>query len=80
MQYGCLAGYSNATFKGNRSITRFDVAALLQSCLFQITEATDETRPLILELDVVLSIIRERVDVLESRFPFVKINSVFYRN
>ena len=65
--YGCASGYPNSTFKGNQSITRFEAAALLNSCLDQITAVTDEIRRLISEFDVELSIIRGRVDVLDSR-------------
>ena len=32
-QYGCVAGYPNGTFRGNRAMTRFEAAALLNACL-----------------------------------------------
>ena len=66
-QYGCVSGYPNSTFKGSRSITRFEAAALINSCLDQVTELTDEIKRLLLEFDSELSIIRGRVDVLESK-------------
>ncbi|MBL6880855.1 MAG: S-layer homology domain-containing protein, partial [Synechococcus sp. BS30m-G31] len=28
-QYGCVAGYPNGTFRGNRAMTRYEAAALL---------------------------------------------------
>ena len=31
--YGCVAGYPNGTFRGNRAMTRFEAAALLNACL-----------------------------------------------
>ena len=30
--YGCVAGYPNGTFGGNRAMTRFEAAALLNAC------------------------------------------------
>ena len=45
-QYGCVAGYPNGTFRGNRAMTRFEAAALLNACLDRITEVTDELRRL----------------------------------
>ena len=29
--YGCVAGYPNGTFRGNRAMTRFEAAALLNA-------------------------------------------------
>ena len=40
--YGCVAGYPNGTFRGNRAMTRFEAAALLNACLDRVTEVTDE--------------------------------------
>ena len=65
--YGCVSGYSNATFKGNRSLTRYEAAALLNSCLDRITEFTDEIRRLLIEFNRELATIRGRVDDLEQR-------------
>ena len=39
--YGCVAGYPNGTFRGNRAMTRFEAAALLNACLDRVTEVTD---------------------------------------
>ena len=41
-RYGCVAGYPNGTFKGNRALTRFEAAAVLNACLDRVTEITDE--------------------------------------
>jgi hypothetical protein len=43
-QYGCVAGYPNGTFRGNRAMTRYEAAALLNACLDRVTEVTDELR------------------------------------
>ena len=56
--YGCVAGYPEGTFKGNRSISRYEAAALLNSCLDRVTEITDEIRSLIREFETELSVLR----------------------
>jgi len=35
-RYGCIAGYPNGTFRGNRTLTRYEFAAGLNACLQQI--------------------------------------------
>ena len=47
--YGCVAGYPNGTFRGNRAMTRYEAAALLNACLDRVTEVTDELRRLMAE-------------------------------
>jgi len=37
-RYGCIAGYPNSTFRGNRSLSRFEFAAGLNACLDKINE------------------------------------------
>ncbi|MGB3636575.1 MAG: iron uptake porin, partial [Rivularia sp. (in: cyanobacteria)] len=32
-RYGCIAGYPNGTFRGNRAMTRYEFAAGLNACL-----------------------------------------------
>ena len=66
-QYGCVAGYPNGTFRGNRAMTRYEAAALLNACLDRITEVTDELKKLIYEFEKELAIIRGKVDGLEAR-------------
>jgi uncharacterized protein with PIN domain len=66
-QYGCVAGYPNGTFRGNRAMTRYEAAALLNACLDRITEITDELRRLIKEFETELAVLRGRVDGLEAR-------------
>merc|ERR1712196_327740 len=65
-RYGCVAGYPNGTFRGNRAMTRYEAAALLNACLDRITEITDELRRLIKEFERELAIIRGRVGELEA--------------
>merc|ERR1711990_1214826 len=66
-RYGCVAGYPNGTFRGNRAMTRYEAAALLNACLDRITEVTDELRRLLKEFETELAILRGRVDGLEAR-------------
>ncbi len=66
-RYGCVAGYPNGTFRGNRAMTRYEAAALLNACLDRVTEITDELRRLIMEFERELAIIRGRVDGIEAR-------------
>ena len=66
-QYGCVAGYPNGTFRGNRAMTRYEAAALLNACLDRVTEVTDELRRLISEFETELAVLRGRVDGLEAR-------------
>ncbi|HEY9823349.1 MAG TPA: iron uptake porin, partial [Candidatus Sericytochromatia bacterium] len=35
-RYGCIAGYPDGTFKGNRAMTRYEFAAGLNACLQQV--------------------------------------------
>ncbi|KZR87484.1 iron uptake porin [Synechococcus sp. MIT S9508] len=66
-RYGCVAGYPNGTFRGNRAMTRFEAAALLNACLDRVTEVTDELKRLIKEFEKELAIVKGRVDGLEAR-------------
>ena len=65
--YGCVAGYPNGTFRGNRAMTRYEAAALLNACLDRVTEVTDELRRLLKEFETELAILKGRVDGLEAR-------------
>ncbi|NOL48512.1 outer membrane porin [Synechococcus sp. MIT S9220] len=66
-RYGCVAGYPNGTFRGNRAMTRFEAAALLNACLDRVTEVTDELKRLMKEFEKELAIVKGRVDGLEAR-------------
>lgn len=35
-RYGCIAGYPDGTYRGNRALTRYEFAAGLNACLQQI--------------------------------------------
>ncbi|WP_296416793.1 iron uptake porin, partial [Vulcanococcus sp. DEBay_Sum29NL08_54] len=60
-RYGCVAGYPNGTYRGNRAMTRYEAAALLNACLDRITEVTDELKRLMKEFERELAVLRGRV-------------------
>ncbi len=78
-RYGCIAGYPNSTFRGNRALTRFEFAAGLNACLDRMNEliaiATEQVgsgdletlKRLQEEYGAELATLRGRVDALESR-------------
>jgi len=37
-RYGCIAGYPNGTYRGNRALTRYEFAAGLNACLDRVNE------------------------------------------
>jgi hypothetical protein len=66
-RYGCVAGYPNGTFRGERAMTRWEAAALLNACLDRITEVTDELKRLMKEFEKELAVLKGRVDGLEAK-------------
>ena len=66
-RYGCVAGYPDGTFRGSKSMTRYEAAALLNACLDRVTEVTDELKRLMKEFEAELAVLRGRVDGLEAR-------------
>ncbi|AFY61723.1 iron uptake porin [Synechococcus sp. PCC 6312] len=72
-KYGCIAGYPDGTFRGNRAATRFELAAALNACLDVISDrfATKEdlaaVQRLAQEFASELAVIKGRVNNLEAR-------------
>jgi Carbohydrate-selective porin, OprB family/S-layer homology domain len=72
-RYGCIAGYPNGTFRGNRAATRYELAAALNACLDQISDkfATKEDLATVTalqeEFKTELATLKGRVDGLEAR-------------
>ena len=66
-RYGCVAGYPNGYYGGQKSMTRFEAAALLNACLDRVTEVTDELNRLAKEFSQELAVIRGRVAKLETQ-------------
>jgi len=82
-RYGCIAGYPDGTYRGNRALTRYEFAAGLNACLQQIErligdggEIPDLTtlRRLIQEFEAELATLGARVDNLEGRVAFLEDN------
>jgi len=66
-RYGCVAGYPSGNFKGGRSLSRYEAAALLNACLDRVSETTDEIKRLVNEFQQELAVLRGRVDGIEAR-------------
>ena len=72
-RYGCIAGYPNGTFRGNRAATRYELAAALNACLDQISdrfstkEDLETVKALQEEFRTELATLKGRVDGLEAR-------------
>lgn len=86
-RYGCIAGYPNGSFRGNRAMTRYEFAAGLNSCVDRINEliatATSEIvsqedlaalNRLETEFTTELTSLRGRVDALEARTADLEAN------
>jgi Carbohydrate-selective porin, OprB family/S-layer homology domain len=72
-RYGCIVGYPNSTFRGNRAATRYELAAALNACLDVMSDrfATKEDllalRKLMEEFAKELAMLKGRVNGLEAR-------------
>ncbi|MBD1877069.1 carbohydrate porin [Nodosilinea sp. FACHB-131] len=75
--YGCLQGYPDRTFRGQRSMTRFEFTAALNSCLDVITALMTQVSIEADDLSIIrrlqeeffpddLAILRGRIDALEA--------------
>ena len=78
-RYGCIVGYPDGTYRGNRALTRYEFAAGVNACLDKITELIGSTGNLVTRDDLAilqrlqeefaaeLATLRGRVDGLEAR-------------
>lgn len=86
-RYGCIAGYPDGTYRGNRAMTRYEFAAGLNACLDRINEliaaglADKVSREdlavlqrLQEEFAAELATLRGRVDALEARTAELEAN------
>ncbi len=86
-RYGCIAGYPDGTYKGQRALTRFEFAAGMNACLDRISEliaastadlATKEDLATLQRLQeefaAELAALRGRVDVLDTRVSELEAN------
>jgi len=80
-QYGCIAGYADGTFRGNRTLRRYEFAAAMNACLprlqsQQLLIADLETiRRLQDDFRIELAILGGRVDKLEASTATLEANS-----
>ncbi|WP_375512633.1 iron uptake porin [uncultured Nostoc sp.] len=86
-RYGCIAGYPNSTYRGNRALTRYEFAAGLNACLDRVNELiATATADLVTKQDLAtlqrlreefsaeLATLRGRVDGLEARTAELEAN------
>jgi hypothetical protein len=86
-RYGCIAGYPDSKYRGNRALTRYEFAAGLNACLDQVTKLiATSTANLAAKEDLVtlqrlseefrpeLAQLRGRLDSLEARSAQVEAN------
>ncbi|MEO0840939.1 MAG: iron uptake porin [Cyanobacteria bacterium J06643_5] len=86
-RYGCIAGYPNGTYRGNRALTRYEFAAGLNACLERVNELIATAASNIVTRDDLatlqklqeefaaeLATLRGRVDALESRAADIEAN------
>jgi hypothetical protein len=84
-RYGCIAGYPNGTYRGNRALTRYEFAAGLNACMNRIEELiASAVEPMARKEDLEamvklqeefateLAAIRGQVDGLEARLAVVE--------
>ncbi len=82
-RYGCIVGYPDGTYRGNRAMTRYEFAAGLNACLNRISEIIagstgsgintgdlDTLRKLQAEFTTELSTLQAKTDSLEERIAF----------
>ncbi len=86
-RYGCIAGYPNSTYRGNRALTRYEFAAGLNACLDRVNELiATATADMVSKQDLTtlqrlqeefsaeLATLRGRVDGLEARTSELEAN------
>jgi len=78
--YGCIAGYPDGTFRGDRPLTRYEFAAGLNACLESLAfgdlsvEDLERIRALTAEFQTELTSLGAQVDNLEGRVTFLEEN------
>ncbi len=86
-RYGCIAGYPDSNYRGNRALTRYEFAAGVNACLDRVNELiTTATSDLVTREDLAilqklqsefppeLATLRGRVDSLEAITAEIKAN------
>jgi hypothetical protein len=85
-RYGCIVGYPDGTYRGNRALTRYEFAAGVNACLDKVTQLIGSTGNFVTRDDLAilqrlqeefaaeLATIRGRVDGLEARTAELEAN------
>ena len=86
-RYGCIEGYPDGFFRGNRALSRYEFAAAVNACLDRMTELLAVATDGLAERDDVIALqrlqnefaseiatLRDRVDSLESRTAELEAN------
>ena len=86
-RYGCIAGYPDGTYRGNRALTRYEFAAGMNACLDQVTKLINSSTSTFVTKDDLailqrlqeefaaeLATLRGRVDGLEARTAELEAN------
>ena len=82
-RYGCIVGYPDLTFRGNRALSRYEFAAGLNACMQQmerllaaseavIREDIEKLQRLAKEFEAELAYLGTRIDNLEGRVAFLE--------
>ncbi|NJM97172.1 MAG: iron uptake porin [Phormidesmis sp. RL_2_1] len=81
-EYGCLEGYPDSTFLGNRAMSRYEFAAGLNACLDVVlallpidgNSEIDSLRRLQEEFAAELAVVRSQIDTLETDVAELRAN------
>lgn len=82
-RYGCIVGYPDLTYRGNRALSRYEFAAGLNACMQQmermianseavLREDIEALKRLMKEFEAELAALGTRVDNLEGRVAFLE--------
>jgi BMFP domain-containing protein YqiC len=82
-RYGCIVGYPDRTYRGNRALSRYEFAAGLNACMQQmerliasseavLREDIEKLQRLMKEFETELAALGARVDNLEGRVAFLE--------
>jgi hypothetical protein len=82
-RYGCIAGYPNGSFRGNKPLNRYEFAAGLNSCMQQIERLVTQNQSILQEdlaklqklseeFQAELATLGTKVDNLEGRTAFLE--------
>lgn len=84
--YGCLEGYPDSTFRGDRAVTRYEFAALLNRCLLVLQSVIESDPPSLSDnqlsiqrlramFEEVLDSVRNPLNVLEAETASLRANT-----